>query len=320
MRPVKRSILYKSAFLKESELCSLIYSFTDILLFMLRRSIYLLSVCLLFALPGCNLINPEEEIPTYLRVDSFQYLPAATFPATSSHKINSVYVYDENYLMGVWELPALIPVQTKDAGKKLLLLPGVDYNGIRSQQSIYPFFSGDTLTVHPEPGQVIPYTAKTGYVTNAQMLWSENFELSNKMNVKLSGDTVIIPVTGPGQVFEGARSGGVFLTGEGQSSESISTDGFAIDYRKETFLELNYKNTVPVQIGLLTTPYALGEPYYEYIIGLKPSENWNKVYVDLRPFAGNFQGAQYRLVLRVHDEGGAAGYALFDNLQVVSYE
>lgn len=287
---------------------------------MFRRGLSLITVSLFFALSGCNLINPEEEVPTYVRVDSFQYNALPVFPATSSHKINSVYVYDENSLMGVWELPALIPVLSKDAGKKLLMLPGVDYNGIRSQQAAYPFFSADTMTVAPQPGHIITRIAQTQYVTNAKMLWSENFELSNKMSAKLSGDTVVVPVTESSLVFEGARSGGVFLAGAGQSSESISTDGFAIDYKKETYLELNYRNTVPIQIGLLTTLYSTGEPYYEYIIGLKPSDTWNKIYVDLRTFAGNYQGAQYRLVLRVLDENGASGYALFDNLQVVSYE
>lgn len=287
---------------------------------MIRRGFYLLSVCLLFALPGCNLINPEEEIPTYVRVDSFQYQATPTFPVSGSHKINSVFVYDENSLLGVWELPALIPVLAKDANKRLTLLPGVDYNGIRSQQTAYPYYRADTLTVTPQPGQVIAVTPTTGYVTNAQLLWSENFELSNKMSVRMSGDTGIIPVTGAELVFEGARSGGIFLTGEGQSSENISTDGFPIDYRQETFLELNYKNSVPVQIGILTTPYSTGEAYYEYLIGLKPTENWNKIYVSLRNFAGNFQGAQYRIILRARDENGAAGYALFDNLQVITLQ
>lgn len=287
---------------------------------MLRRSFYLLSVSLIFALSGCNLINPEEDVPTYIRVDSFQYNSLPTFPATTSHKISSIYVYDENSLMGVWELPALIPVLNKDGGKKLLLLPGVDYNGIKGQQTAYPFFSGDTITLAPQPGHITEYVAQTRYLTNAKMLWSEHFELSNKMSEKLSGDTAIVPVTGAEYVFEGSRSGGVFLTGSGQSSESISVDGFAIDYRKETYLELNYKNSVPIQIGLMTTLYSTGEPYYEYILGLKPSDTWKKIYVDLRNFAGNYTGAQYRLVLRVRDEDGAAGYALFDNLQVVSYE
>ena len=287
---------------------------------MLRHGALLFSLCVLFALPGCNLINPTEEVPTYLRVDSFQYNASPTLLATASHKINTVYVYDAGSLLGIWELPALIPVQSADIGKKLLLLPGVDYNGIRGQQVAYPFFQADTLTVAPQPGMVQPYVAHTTYLANAKMIWSENFELSNKLGIKLSGDTVVVPVSGAGQVFEGSRSGGVFLKSEGQSSESISNEGFAIDYKKETYLELNYKNTVPVQVGLFTTPYATGEPYYEYLIGLKPSAEWNKVYIDLRGFAGNYQGAAYRLVLRVRDEGGAAGYALFDNIQVITTE
>lgn len=269
---------------------------------------------LLFA--SCNIINPKESIPTYIRVDSFQFTPSLTPGGTNSHKITSVYVYFKNEIQGTWDLPALIPINAEDAGT-LLLQPAIDYDAIHGQLTAYPFFSADTMTLTPAPGNTMSFIPQTSYVAGINVKWSDDFEGTNHF-VKLQGDTMIVHDSAPSDQFEGSTVGLISLD-SGWTSQSIATGGFNIDYTREIYLELNYRNTAPFQVGLQAT-LSTGDIYTEYLIGLKARTDWNKVYIDLRPFAARVQGTNYKIVIQAApDARQNGGNVLIDNLRVLSF-
>src|SRR5690348_12276879 len=84
-------------------------------LLMLRNSTIacILLVLLGMSMQNCNTINPRETTPTYIHIDSFRTKPGF------SHKITAVWVYYNNSPVGVFDLPATIPVMASGTGKLL---------------------------------------------------------------------------------------------------------------------------------------------------------------------------------------------------------
>ena len=64
-------------------------------------------VAFLIIFPACNLINPKEQVPTYLHLDRFTFSnPDSSYTGSSSHDIPSAWVYVNDQPVGTFDLPA----------------------------------------------------------------------------------------------------------------------------------------------------------------------------------------------------------------------
>ena len=92
---------------------------------------YILSfLCFLFMLQGCNLVNPKEDIPTYISMDSvFLQSTVPVIHGSVSHKITDVWVYYNRELLGAYQLPARVPVIAKSRGQ-LQIVAGIWEDGL----------------------------------------------------------------------------------------------------------------------------------------------------------------------------------------------
>lgn len=270
---------------------------------------------------SCNIINPEEKTPTYVHIDSFQFAKQNySLYGTSSHKIGSIWVYFNNQIIGSFDLPATFPVLADKPGQ-LLVYPGIDFNGLKDLQSTYPFYSFDSLTVNPQPGQTINFQPKTGYTADTKVLWKEDFELGNSFS-GFNGDTSLTKTTDPANVFEGGGAGYIVLRNKAGFSENIASNSpsFKPVVGQNIFLELNYKCSIPFQVGL-ETEFTSGDVYKEYVAGINKKDTWNKIYINLNDFVSAHQGINYHVIIRAGlDNGESSGWILVDNLKVVSYQ
>lgn len=273
---------------------------------------------------GCNMINPAEKVPTYVSIDSFQFSnpnPSAT--GSASHNITSAWVYYKNSLVGVFDLPAKVPVITDGQGQ-ILVVPGITFSGLKNYQQQYPFYTSDTITITPAEGKVLPLSPKTQYRNSAIVKWMENFDLSNPfipVDEDNPYDTTIKKIdksVDPDKIFEGSGSGYIYLTKDKPSSESINNTGFPIT-KGEAYLELNCKSSVDFQVGLQTNA-ANGDIVYDYVLTIKATDTWKKLYVGLHAFVGQYNGKAYRVMVKaVLPDDQQNGYVLLDNLKVVSF-
>ena len=271
----------------------------------------LLFLCVVF-MGSCEVINPEEPVPTFLHIDSFSFRPTSTYVGTRSQKITSVWVYFNGNNIGAFDLPATVPIIAEKSGQ-LRVVPGVTYSGINDVLTAYPFFVSDTMTLVPAQGQVVSWTPETGYLNDSLLnVLNINFETGLNPFLKFSGDTGLTRVDNPELVFEGKYSGYIYLDND-SSSEIISTTGFAAS--KESYIELNYKGTLPFEIGLATTS---GTFIPQYLFGYKPRSDWNKVYIGLQDFIGAHPDQVYKIIVKVQPGRSATGYVAFDNLKVVT--
>ena len=92
----------------------------------MRRILIFPLLVLILTLSACDLINPDEDAPGFIQVDSITFNPsptAGTTGSSASTNIKDVWVYIDNEFQGVYELPAKFPV-LKNRGRKCYFKSG----------------------------------------------------------------------------------------------------------------------------------------------------------------------------------------------------
>lgn len=269
---------------------------------------------------GCQLINPPEPIPTYLRIDSVGFEIQDKEKEGSAHQqIQCVWVYMDNDALGVFDLPTQIPLLSEKPGL-IRVVPGVVYAGMKDYLSPYPFFQSDTLAYYPDPGGEIHWQPQTRYFSDLRFAWKEDFEVGNSwipVNADRTDDSSIHRVNQPDLVFEGSGSGMISLDRQRPFSENITNNGFALP-EANTYVEIHYKSNVSFELGVLCQ--GNGQVVTEYLYGVRPHADWNKMYFGLNHFLGTYKGSSYRLMLRSYlPEDQESGYVLIDNIKIISF-
>ena len=265
------------------------------------------------------MINPVEDTPTYVYLDSIAFqINDPLKEGSASQKISSAWVYLDNDLVGAFELPANVPVLAKNGGQ-IRVSPGVTYSGL-SQQNLYAFFQSDTFSIAAsDAGKMVHKVPTVSYSSAAKFPFKEDFETGNAFGslTDIATDTTITRTDDKTKIFEGGGAGFIYLDANHTTSENISNQSFAIA-QGNSFVELNYKCNTSFQVGLITT-YA-GKIEYGYLGGVYARESWNKVYIDISKFTSTYPSSQYRLIIKTGlDEGLSTGYVLLDNIKVLSY-
>jgi arginine repressor len=274
------------------------------------RLFYFLTFVSILVAGSCNFINPVEKTPTFIHIDSFQFT-ANPEMGSASHKITNIRISLDNEVIGVFDLPANIPILMDKPGV-LGMTPGIDYSGLTDIQITYPFYTSDTITINPNPGKTQNITPTTGYYndTTFNKLF-EDFEVTSSFGL-ITGDDSIVRTQNPGEVFEGKYSGKITINASADKSELALLNFFGAP--SQCFLELNYKGNVPIEIGMQTTD---GENLL-YYYGLNPSDNWKKVYIGLQDFIVQYPNKLYVLVIKTTPKNATGGYVLLDNIKILS--
>ncbi|SRR5690606_34653975 len=287
---------------------------------MIKIAAFCFSLLFLWTSQGCQLINPPEPIPTYLVIDSLDFIVQdPDKEGTGRQQIQCVWVYLDNDALGVFDLPTQIPILSENSGL-LRIVPGVIYGGMKDFVVPYPFFQADTAMYHPNPGGEIRLQPRTHYFPDVRFAWKEDFEVGNSWipaNVGLEDDTSLHRINQPDLVFEGNGAGMIALDQKHPFSENITNNGFPLS-ESNAYVELHYKSTAPFEVGLLVQ--GSGQIVVEYLFGVHPQDEWNKIYFGLSSFLSTYKGSSYRLMIRSHlPEGQETGYVLIDNMKILSF-
>lgn len=284
--------------------------------------LFLFGVCILWS--ACNIINPPEKVPTYIHIDSFKFVNTdAGRTGSSSHNINSVWVTYNGTVVGVYDLPATIPIIATGSAP-LSLGPGIAVNGMYSFQSIYPFYVNDTSTLVANPGKIINYTPVTTYYGPLAdtFRFMENFEAGN---IFVSDTTfkkiTIVRTSSPDSVFEGHYSGAMRLNSVNDSAEVHERDSILIP-GGPSMCEFNYKGTGDIYFGMQAFIIANGvlvASGIQYLYVFNPSDTWQKMYISLADYAAQYAGGYFHFYFKaaVHP-GQSNGYILIDNVKIIT--
>ena len=83
-------------------------------------------------------------------------------------------------------------------------------------------------------------------------------------------------------------------------------------------MELNYKNNVPLLVGLIVfTPN--GGSFERPIVQLNPTDSWKKQYINFTPYVDGNTNYTYRIILAAsyNRTDGQTGEVLIDNIKLI---
>lgn len=278
--------------------------------------VILFTIVAMIALTGCDK-ESGQKIPSYIHIDTIRMRENPNVDEGSiSHNITDAWLYVDNQFIGVFELPATIPV-LEEGKKKVVVRPGIMMNGISSTRIPYPFFKEYTLeSVMLEKEEIDTLQPVVEYVDDIAIPFREDFEgESLHMTYKDSDTTFIIENNQP---YEGIGSGKVVLEGSKLLFQAVSDTSYKLPYQGQSvFLELNFKTNTNVSTGLIAITDQ-GENHRP-IVGLNPTDHWKKIYINLTHTIGSSYPTRnfkvFLSILRKDDEPEAEVY--FDNLKVI---
>jgi hypothetical protein len=276
----------------------------------------LISGFCLTCFSSCEIINPEEGIPAYLKIEEFT-LTTSAGQGSSSHRITDVWAYADEQLAGIYEIPKTFPVL--DSGStQLVLSAGIWDNGIAETRVIYPFYFPDTVTLFLEPAKTYTLKPRFTYRPSTKFYFIEDFEAGNIFD-QINGDTNMVRISGGGDVFEGAFSSAIYLDTVRSAYEGRSSTPYPLMAGNPAYLELNYKCDQEFEVGLYGTQFGISA--FSYAWNINPKENWNKIYLNLGPQVTSFSADEYQILIRaVLDSTKRNQSTIYlDNIKLVSY-
>ena len=285
------------------------------------KSIHLHFLLALMVFQACNMVNPTESIPTYIKIDSVQLI--STDPlihGSVSHKITDVWVYYNRQLLGAFQLPAKVPVLSTVRGE-LQIVAGIWENGLSGMRAKYPFYSLDTFSFNPSPAGIIDHIPTFNYRTAdslSTVYLNYDFEQGNSFG-PLYGDTTFIKTNTPEDVFEGNWSDKLELSDTTKFGQSATVIDYTLPNDKMCYLELNYKNDVPFELKAEVNQSS--NVFNVKLIGVNTSDKWGKIYVNFGTIAASYPNATFKFVIEATLPAGRTyGKVLIDNFKIIHFK
>lgn len=285
------------------------------------RNIFLLLILSTYLfLSGCIKNNPD---PSWIEIKEFTIesnpqLTGGEGDLTGYlNGLNNGWVYINDKLIGVFELPCKIPVLVTGQAN-IRLYPGILKNGVSQTKHIYPFTDSYETTVELVQNGTIEIKPVTRYKTGTTF-WVEDFEGSS---IKLADGTntnTSLLVDSDG----GNRYGRVLLN-SGASFWSAYTkkneddEGFTFPIGSEIYVEFECKNT-----SLIETQFIYGKSdgsvKEQFQVGVPPSgDRWKKLYVELTEVVRGSGGFIFWFGFSSKlTEGNSEDLVLIDNIKIV---
>ncbi len=270
---------------------------------------------------SCNIINPAEDKPAYIKVDTILVKVTNFDQGSASHKMTCVKLNVAGTTLGFFELPTMTPCLTTGE-QSLYLEPAFELNGIAGSREVYPFFKPyiGTGKIDFIPGEVITITPTTTYKPECKFPWIEDFEDAGVSFLYATySDTVFENQTA--NVREGRYSGAIYLDSKNRYFEAYSgTDLELPTTGLKVLLEFDYQSTTLMEFGI----YLMedGAAVWSSLLFIRPIDHWNRIYIDLHTTLDDNPTAEFfRPGLRAawDSTGVAKQTILMDNLKVIHF-
>jgi hypothetical protein len=268
---------------------------------------YILLLVVFFAFNSCSKDELEAEVPSYVQINPFT-LTTTPAQGSSSHNITDAWVYIDNDLVGVFELPAKFPV-LKEGNHKIDVYPGIKENGIAERRAKYLFYNEHSAQITLEKNKTTEVNPVTTYTSGTTFYWMEDFETASlPFGYSAISDTIIYKSS---DSFEGFYSGKVSLIPGMDFFECMTPSFSDLPKTKTVFLELDFKTNQPVLVGLYADSDQLGVFY------LNSTDTWKKIYLNFtEPIKTRSYAAQYKIFFGIDSKVDYPEF-MFDNLKIV---
>ncbi len=279
----------------------------------IRNSLIICVLCFLMGLFSCDIINPTEDIPSYIKVDTFTMKITDPIQGSSSHNITDVWITIEGQKSGMFELPVILPI-LRNGLTNIVLRPGIKHNDqmfIRLEHPYMNHYITDTVLT---AGEILQLEPVITYNSEAKFSWTENFESAGFNMITTNSDTSLV-ITSK-NVLEGNYAGGIFLSGDNIYFDGQSPPMYVPANRGMILLEFYYKNNYDFQVGVITNVSA-----YEYAVHLSPRDEWNKISINIDNLIFGYTDAtqfivSFRALLTDFDQSAEI---FIDNIKLIHF-
>jgi len=264
---------------------------------------------------SCDIINPEESIPTYINIQEINLNTDYNSEGSNSKNISDAWVFIDDEFIGGYQLPATFPV-LKEGEHVLKVQAGIKNSGATALRLDYPFYETFEQKVTLTPEQTITITPTVEYFRTLDFEWLEDFD-NLSTSLEPSDESVPLEITNDSSLaFEGNGSAKINTTQEA-FFYGLSPTLRLPNNGSRVFLEMDYKTEGLMEVRLITK--LIGEVDESSIIVLFPKTAWNKIYIDLgssvsaQPNALSFQVAI--VCYNGNEQANATSY--IDNIKII---
>ena len=271
-------------------------------------------IILLMSLTSCDTFDPEAEVPAYVQIDSVKFI-TNTEQGSNNQKIIDVWFNLDGSQVGAFEIPTKFPVIAK--GSRLVSIKaGIVKSGIHDFREVYPFFEVNKDTFDFIGAEIIQHTPTFKYKADSKF-WIENFEdpgfklhTSDSINYL---EQIIDPDNSNNHI------GYIHLPNDVEAFRVYTKEEIILS-PTPIYMEIEYKCDETFGVGvLLNRPSGSIESVRAFTL-IKPSDNWNKLYLNLaEQFALNSGAASYDVYFFFASDIGQSANIYIDNIKIVSF-
>lgn len=285
-------------------------------------AIWIYALALVVFSASCD---KDMSVPSYLYVDSASLQTNYMLQGTASSNITDVWVTIDGKNMGVYELPATIPLLVS-GNVKVQLQAGIKKNGLSTLRPVYPFFSSDISHLEMEKKTCDTLHPSFTYGAATRFVFMEDFEDAGVKLSAVSAGAQITKTSDKKLIFShlgetNHYSGCISLKSEDTCFE-IQTSTSLRKQLTYAFLEMNYNTTENMEVGIyyhfngrtIQTPIC-----GVYATGKSGDSQWKKIYINLTE-AVNVSNyvSDYEVYIKGVKAKGSEATFLFDNLKIVN--
>jgi hypothetical protein len=284
---------------------------------MIMRIVF--AIIVIFSISNCNLTDNDSYNPAYILIDEVS-LNTTFSQGDNVFEISEVFIFADGISLGVYPLPAKIPLITSGNDMTILIGGAVHPNGKADSSIEYPFFERVAFTENFEPGKEYNFEIDLNYVSTAIFDFAEGFENGNIFTKDLdsNGNTALKRTNDSNT---GNYAGEMTVTPEHNQNEVSTT----LSYPREnnsggaTFIEFDYKNEVEFVAGI-TYQNSL-QFTEEPIILLKPTNTWKRIYLDVTSQISLSTINEYSVLFGIYHNGSSdeEQKVLIDNVKLVHF-
>lgn len=268
-------------------------------------------------IPSCNVINPPETIPSYIKIDKIDFT-VSPMQGTASCDITDAWVYIDDQPMGCYELPAKFPV-LQEGNHKISIYAGITIDGIAATRGIYPYFKPWTQYVTLVQDSVVELHPATTYYSETKFTFIEAFEDGGILFEKSPlSDTMIVKTNNPLEVYEGDYSGIINLESTTDTFECKTISSYVLPTSNSpVFIEMDYKTNNQFTVGIYSN--FSSSIVRSAVLVINPSLYWKKIYINLTPAISRQATAiDTKIFIAANKSSNvSSGVILLDNIKLV---
>ncbi|MEX1192393.1 MAG: hypothetical protein WEA99_10500 [Brumimicrobium sp.] len=238
-----------------------------------------------------------------------------------THAITQAFVNMDGKMLGVFSLPAKIPV-VGEGDHEFVIIPGVINNGISATKKRYPFLEQFTETISLKVNDTVSVTPSTQYYEELKF-HIEDFESTTyKFDVSEESTAELNKANDPEVLKWGNYYGEILLNNQDSLISIVSTFGESLPKQAaEVYVELDYMNTNSAVTSVIS--YGNNTYFNDPFIQLNPQNEgeayWKHIYLDLKEIISTRSTSPFNefSLSAVLDELGTEKYVYIDNIKII---